>query len=184
MARTAACDASAMGQGIRADRPLPADSLLATYAQQRAYTDCYTTDVAGSVSLAEYVETFYTGRLFRIERWLLGVVVAKRSTDAELRELAQGIRHEFSAWRVEARTDEQLLMCDLAGRTRSWFRVAPGESRRTTRLYFGSAVVPTVDPQTGRARMGAVFRLLLGIHRLYSRALLASARGRLARARD
>ena len=50
-----------------------------------------------------------------------------------------------------------------------------------TRLYFGSAVVPVDDARTGRRRIGTVFVLLLGFHRVYSRVLLWAARARLRR---
>jgi hypothetical protein len=49
----------------------------------------------------------------------------------------------------------------------------------TTRLYFGSAVVPKVDRASGRASFGIAFHMLSGFHRIYSRALLRSARSRL-----
>jgi hypothetical protein len=51
----------------------------------------------------------------------------------------------------------------------------PGEGPQTTRLYFGSAVVPTMNPRTGSVALGLGFTALLGFHRLYSRALLAAA---------
>ena len=57
--------------------------------------------------------------------------------------------------------------------------IEPGAA--STRLYFGSGIVPRVDRVTGEKRMGWGYRLLLGFHRLYSRALLAAARTRLAR---
>jgi len=52
---------------------------------------------------------------------------------------------------------------------------------RSTRLFFGSAVVPIVDKRSGAVRMGAAYRALLGFHKLYSRLLLHAAVGRLAR---
>jgi len=71
-------------------------------------------------------------------------------------------------------------MCDFQSRTRSWLMVEPGAA--STRLYFGSGIVPRVDRRTGEKRMGPGFRALLGFHKLYSRALLATACARLARA--
>jgi hypothetical protein len=75
------------------------------------------------------------------------------------------------------------LLTDMTGRTRSWLMVAPtgnGDSGGT-QLYFGSAVVPVADLATGARRMGFVFGALLGFHKLYSRALLWSARRKLTR---
>jgi hypothetical protein len=83
---------------------------------------------------------------------------------------------------VEDRAANQLLMCDLAGRTRSWLMVAPLQAggASSTRLYFGSAVVPVRDMASGQPRMGLLFKALLGFHKLYSRILLQAARSRLA----
>ena len=51
---------------------------------------------------------------------------------------------KFAAWHVENRSENEILMCDFRGRTRSWLMVAPVStvSDARTRLYFGSAVVP------------------------------------------
>ena len=81
---------------------------------------------------------------------------------------------------VKARAADQLLMCDIGGRTRSWLMVAPSDVPRHTRLYFGSAVVPVVNQATGKSSMGFGFTALLGFHKLYSRALLGAAATRLA----
>ncbi len=156
-------------------------ALLTKYAAAGAFTDCYAADVARPVSLAEFVETFYTGRLFKMERLLLRLLVSLPSTDAEARELASGARTAFAAWRVEERTADQLLMCDLRGRTRSWLMVAPVAATGRTTLHFGSAVLPVVSRSSGEARMSGSFHALLGFHAWYSRALLESARARLAR---
>ena len=158
--------------------PLPPRALLAKYAET-GYVDCYTAKVPRSVSHAEYVEAFYTGRLFKVERMLLGLFLSKPSTDIQARRLAAGEVGDFAAWRVEGRTADQLLMCDIGGRTRSWLMVASAPLPAQTELYFGSAVVPVVNRATGKSGMGFVFKALLGFHRVYSRALLGSARSRL-----
>jgi hypothetical protein len=165
--------------------PLPPEALLARYVGAGAYTDCYATDLHGFVSHEEYVETFYTGTLFKIERLLLRLFLSKPSTDIQAKQLAAGEAANFAAWRVEDRTTNQLLMCDIGGRTRSWLMVSAAShgSTPTTRLYFGSAVVPTVSRAAGTQSMGFLFRALLGFHKIYSRALLGSARARLARLR-
>jgi hypothetical protein len=160
---------------------LPPHALLARYASAGAYTDCFTTDVAGAVSHAAFVEVFYTGALFKVERLLLGLFIGKPSTDEQARQLAAGDANSFAAWTVEDRSTDQLLLRAIDGRTRSWLMVAPAaaEPGRGTRLYFGSAVVPAVNRSTGRASMGLPFKALLGFHKAYSRALLGSARARL-----
>jgi hypothetical protein len=162
---------------------LPEKALLAQYTRSGAYTDCYVAELARPVSHAEYVEAFYTGKLFKLERLLLAWFASRPSTDRQAKELACGALARFAAWRVEARSPDQLLLCDISGRTRSWLMVAPARvgDAATTRLYFGSAVVPVLDKQSGKASFGFAFKALLGFHKLYSRALLSAARARLAR---
>jgi hypothetical protein len=164
---------------------LPPDALLARYSGAGGYADCFTTEIPGTVSHAEYVEAFYTGRVFKLERLLLKVFLSKPCTDAQVRELAAGRLDHFSAWSVEGRATDQILLRALDGRTRSWLMVAPVDGSSVgTRLYFGSAVIPVADKKTGKRRMGFLFTALLGFHKLYSRVLLASACARLARGRD
>jgi hypothetical protein len=162
---------------------LPEQALLTKYARGGAYTDCYAAYIARPVSHAEYVEAFYTSGLFKLERLLLGWFASKPSTDAQAKQLASGVVGKFAAWRVEERSADQLLMCDFTRRTRSWLMVVPFGSGGAvfTRLYFGSAVVPTLDKESGKPRLGFTFTALLSFHKLYSRALLYAARLRLAR---
>jgi len=157
---------------------LPAQALLLGYSGGGAHTDCFMIETAARVSLARYVEAFYTSWLFRLERLVL-TLAARPSSDLQAAELAAGGRTTFAAWEVESRDVDQLLMRDVTGRTRSWFMVVPAAAG--TRLYFGSAVTGTRRSTTGPARPGPMFRVLLGFHKLYSRALLAAARGRLQR---
>jgi hypothetical protein len=161
--------------------PLPDDALLRSYLKEGAYTDCYVTDFAGPVSHAQYVTAFYTTFLFKLERLILAWFVSKPSTDDGARQLAAGSSEVFAAWRVEQRSENQLLLCDFRGATRSWLMVAPEASggSQGTRLYFGSAVVPRRNTKTGTPRLALGFRLLLGFHKLYSVLLLYSAKSRL-----
>ena len=152
--------------------------MLRRYLDHGAYADCFCTDVPAPVSQAGYIAAFYTTPLFKLERLLLGWFVSRPSSDAQARELASGVADRFAAWSVEGRDADQLLMCDFASRTRSWLMSRTGPEPGSTRLYFGSAVVPRVDAKTGQRSMGWGFRILLGFHKLYSRALLASARSR------
>ena len=158
---------------------LPAHSLLGKY-RASGYADCYSAEITPPVSHAEYVEVFYTTKPFKLERLLLRWLVSRPSTDAQARELAAGSLDRFAAWTVEARAADQLLLCDFHGRTRSWLMSEPLANGEGTRLYFGSAVVPSVDRATGKARMGFVFGALLGFHKIYSQVLLRAAVARLA----
>jgi hypothetical protein len=162
---------------------LPQTALLSKYQQQDAYTDCYSVVVPRSISHSEYIEAFYTTPLFKVERFILATLVSRPSTDIQAKQLAAGEVETFAAWNVEGKAENQLLLCDFLGRTRSWLMTAVGEQGNpaSTRLYFGSAVVPERNAKTGQAKYGLGFHAMLGFHRLYSRALLRSAASRLAR---
>ena len=129
----------------------------------------------------QFVTAFYTTPLFKLERVILKWAVSKPSTDVDAQQLASGAVDTFAAWRVEKRSENQLLMCDLHGRTRSWLMVAPLKTDRgpATRLYFGSAVVPVKSVPTATPTLELGFRALLGFHKMYSKALLSAARSRL-----
>jgi hypothetical protein len=148
----------------------PAGSFLASYAQRGAYTDCYSLTVAGHVTLHDLVEAFYTTRLFKLERWVLARVLNMHSTDDQARQLALGRIDRFAAWKVEQRSDREVLLD--AGQTRSWLSVEPQATpEASTHLLFGSAVVP----MRKGGGMGLAFHALLGLHKLYSQLLLAAA---------
>lgn len=157
---------------------LPEKALLMGYAGGGAHTDCFVIEAAANISLARYVEAFYTSWLFRLERLVL-TLAARSSSDQQAAALAAGRATSFAAWTVELRAADQLLMCDVTARTRSWFMVAP--TAGGTRLYFGSAVTTNRHRASRPAAIGPVFRSLIGVHGLYARALLAAARGRLQR---
>ncbi len=164
---------------------LPHGALLSKYQHGGAYADCYVTEAARRVSHAEYVEAFYTTALFKVERLLLSWFASKPSTDVQAGQLAAGTLDSFAAWSVEGRSANQLLLSDFRGRTRSWLMVVSPENSalEDTHLYFGSAVVPVVSKKAGTRTLGLGFRLLLGFHKLYSRALLFAAKCRLERTR-
>jgi hypothetical protein len=156
----------------------PPDSLLRTYRGGRRperwgqYGDCFSVEVARSVTLEEFVLAFYTSGVFRLERCILRLLIGVASTDADARALAQGSQDGFAIWRAGARSDSQLLMCDRYESTRSWFRVLPVESG--TMLQFGSAVA-SARQIDGAPSKRPGFRLLLGFHVLYSKVLLRAA---------
>lgn len=175
---------------------LPENALLQEYAQSGAYTDCYVTEITGSYTHAAYVTAFYKTWLFRLERVILKFLAKTPSTDQQALDVAEGQLDTFAAWHVEKRADNQLLMCDFRGRTRSWFMSEPvicepitrepftreqsdATTSPTTRLYFGSAVVLDSKESADAKRIGLTFKLLLGFHKLYSRLLLAAAARRL-----
>lgn len=145
---------------------VPESSLLARYVGNGGYTDVYTINVPGIFSQQQFVNAFYTSRLFRIERAILSWIAGRPSTDTDVNALAGGRSNTFAVWSVEARIENELLLKDITGKTRSWLHAAavdgmlPGgtglggtESSSTasssTMLFFGSAVMPRVNPTTG-----------------------------------
>jgi hypothetical protein len=158
---------------------LPVRALTQRYRAKGFFTDAYVMTIDREVSLAAFVEAFYTTRLFKLERAILAVIVRKPSTDAQARALGLGEIDAFAAWTVEARETEQLLLRDLNGGTRSWLMRETVDGG--TRLYFGSVVVGKSDGAAGPPRMGLVFRALLGFHRRYSVGLMRAAHRRLTR---
>lgn len=144
--------------------PLPPGSLLESYRAAGGYVDCFIAEVPRAVSLPQLIEAFYTSRAFLPERWLIGALLGRRADNHDVARLAVGKVQRFSAWSVEARRDDQILLCDYQGRTRSWLMVQPIAGG--TRIHFGSAVVKPGDP---------AFKALLGFHRWYSRILLRGA---------
>jgi hypothetical protein len=157
---------------------LPDQALLNKCSINGSYVDCYCADIPKQISFRDFILAFYTTPLFKVERFILKYAVSRPSTDIQAMQLADGVSREFAAWYVESRGENQLLMCDLSERTRSWLMVAPG-SDGGTRLYFGSGVVPVQDPKTGKPSMGLIFQVLLGFHQIYSILLLYSAKLRI-----
>ena len=170
--------------------PLPEKALLVKYRDAsrpgaaRTYTDCYAASVEATVDLADFVFAFYTTPVFRLERLILKYLASRPSTDEQARALARGSTTAFAAWDVEDRRADQLLMCDLHQRTRSWFMVAPADNRSASLLLFGSAVVPVEGRANGEWSLGKGYQLLLGFHKLSSRILLNAARRRLSSSRN
>jgi hypothetical protein len=165
--------------------PLPSDALLQRYVESHDYADCYCTDVDGDVTQSQFVLAFYTAWLFKLERLFLKYTVFKPSTDTQARQLADGNTDRFSAWSVEARTANQLVMCDYQGRTRSWLMAVPvpTSAGMRTRLYFGTAIVRRHSRLAGKRSLGIFFMALLPFHWVYSRALLRTTRSHVVRLR-
>src|SRR5688572_14896055 len=158
---------------------VPTHTLLDKYSSMNgAYVDCYSTEILGEVTFSEFIFAFYTTLLFRLERFILKLVVSKPSTDTQARQLSNSTSAKFAAWRVESRNENELLMCDFRERTRSWLMTVPVRTVNgpRTRLYFGSAIVPTRNPKTGEPSLGFGFQALLGFHKVYSVLLLYFAK--------
>ncbi len=160
---------------------LPANALLQRYRDNGNYTDCYATEIPATVHYSDYISAFYTTRLFKLERFMLDKLLHKPSSDIDARRLATEEADTFAAWFVEARDNDQILLSDYRRKTRSWLMLLPVDDAKAlrTRLYFGSAVVASKDTTTQSSAINLSTRALLVFHKLYSRALLASARSKL-----
>ena len=154
------------------EAPLPDNALLQEFVDRGEYTDCFVVQVGNDVTFAEYVEAFYTTRLFKAERLILKWLVARPSTDAEAKQVSRNEIHAFAAWKEHSRSDNQLVMMDFRQQTCSWFMLVPQPNEN--RLYFGSAVMRKRETPSGK-KLKWTYRWLLGFHRIYSRALLHAA---------
>ncbi|MEZ5714882.1 MAG: hypothetical protein R3D85_06765 [Paracoccaceae bacterium] len=134
------------------------------------------TEVPGTPGLADYVAAFYTSPAFRPERALLGLIARRRP-----------MTPTRGAWPGRNR---QLLGLDGRGPQRGPASHARRDRRHPLLVHGRARPRPGPHPAPlrlgrgaapGTTRLGPMFHLLLGFHRLYSRALLASARRRLLR---
>jgi hypothetical protein len=100
------------------------------------------------VSHASSSEAFYTTALFKLERFVLRVFL-DRAVERPRGGAARARRARRVRRLVGGRPPaDQLLLADLAGRTRSWLMVAR-RRRARHRLYFGSAVVARRSARPG-----------------------------------
>lgn len=149
---------------------VPENSLLDIYKQKGDFTDCYMITLPTAVSLPQFIEAFYTTRLFKLERWILATFLNYQASDEQATQLSLSNISLFSAWQVEKRLINEIILS--AWQTRSWLCVAPQQNNTaSTQLYFGSAVVSAQS--TGK--VNPLFHLLGGFHKLYSKLLLRAA---------
>jgi hypothetical protein len=160
---------------------IPLGSLTNSYANAGAFVDCYYVDIPKEVTLEHYLEAFYTTPLFKVERTLLSVITCKFALDIEAKALSLGHSERYSIWTVEKRISDQIILRDVTKKTRSWLMVQkPSASKsETTRLMFGSVVIPKEITENGQGKFGILFHGLSRFHRRYSRALLNAAYKRL-----
>ena len=162
---------------------LPPESLLNRYKESKDFTDCYRIDLEQKIDFKDYVYAFYTSWLFKLERFVLKWLVNKPSTDEGVQLLALGEVKKFAAWSVEARAENQLLLCDYQGQTRSWLRVIEQDDGVTS-IYFGSAVVYKRDNKGRTIEFNQVFKFISLFHHIYSKALLSCAAKKLLKLRN
>lgn len=158
--------------------PIPENGLLNAYARQPGcYTDCFYVDVPGTVKFSDYVHAFFNTPVFRLERKILGLFASSPSVDKDVADLASGAGDTLAMWKVEARDATQVIMAVGKSPIKTWLMSHESSaSSGATRLYFGSAVQPLEHSPSGAPRIGRMFHIFLGFHKLYSRILLWSAK--------
>ena len=163
---------------------LPESTLLAQLRRDGSYVDCFSLTLPIAATQAEFIEAFYTSKLFKAERFIIRLLAGKRSTDEQAAELAAGSGSAFAVWQVTARTANEILLTDASGRTSSWLMAVPigTAGGSSTGLFFGSAIKPrrASSAAGGQPQFGRLFHAVLGLHNLYSRWLLEAAAHRLA----
>jgi hypothetical protein len=154
---------------------LPKSACLNDYEHHAGvYTDCFQTELPKGGTLESYINAFFNTWLFRIERMILNTAAKKLVSDEDIARLAQGTSNTMSAWQVERRDADQILLEVPQTPIRTWL-MRSGEGEKT-QLYFGSAILPDAVDRNGNAKMPFLFHALLGFHKLYARALLFSAK--------
>ncbi len=78
---------------------VPQDSLLAGFGGPADYRDCFVREVSGEVSLADYIERFYSSAVFGPERVVLGLIGRGASME-DIRALARGKSDRLAVWEV------------------------------------------------------------------------------------
>jgi hypothetical protein len=156
------------------------NTLVASFLE-KGYADSYRTEVDGHISMKDYVYKFYTSPLFKLERFILTWSVRKPSTDMQAKEISEGNTNKFAAWTLEDRRENELLMRDMADRTRSWFMVNHLGTKENpkTQLYFGTGISPSPKRNTEKSSIGFFFTALLPFHKAYSVLLLYFAKRQL-----
>ena len=139
---------------------VPEGSLLAGFGGPDDYRDAFCREVAGTVSLEQFIERFYCSMAFRPERLVLGLI-GRGASNADASALARGEANGIAVWEVVERTDSEILLESKDTGTASWLAVEAGETG--TKLLFGSWVGSLND---------SGWRFMFHPHQWYSRLLL------------
>ncbi|MEM9351190.1 MAG: hypothetical protein AAGA47_13100, partial [Pseudomonadota bacterium] len=137
--------------------------LISRYSGGGSHVDAYAVTTAEPVELSDYVSAFFQTPVFRLERRLLSF--GGHASDAgQVLALAEGTGEAMAAWRVEDRSDRELLLTVPGTPIRTWLAVDEAQ------VWFGSAVLAD---ETGKIAFAA--RALMPFHAFYSRLLLSLA---------
>ncbi|WP_421989588.1 hypothetical protein [Qipengyuania sp.] len=154
---------------------LPEGSLLAAFGGAQDYRDCFCREVAGTVTLEEFIKRFYCSTAFRPERIVLGLI-GRGASNIDAKALAHGQADAIAVWKVVERREDEILLESKGTGTASWLAVEPlqsgfgavGAKTPRTRLLFGSWV--------GNLEQSG-WRVMQRPHQWYSRFLLGGVRG-------
>lgn len=161
--------------------PVPDTSLLAHQAADPDhYADCYSVNLPCEADLSAYLTAFFSLPIMRLERLIIAAM-GTPSRAQDVAALASGASDQLAIWKVEQRTEDQIVMRVSGGRIRTW--LMRENTNDGTRLYFGSSVEPIEKPD-GTVTLGPSIKTLEGFHRLYSRILIAGAARRLKRVKS
>lgn len=152
----------------------PEGALIRRYTTSPGgYSDCFYVDIPADVTLSDYILAFFSTPIFRMERLLLNLIPSGRSNAQCVLDLASGAGERMAGWKTETRNENQLLLAVGNGPIRTWLMVQGNQpANEKTRLYFGSAVLPTKMTKEGRPQLASVFQLFLSLHIIYSRLLI------------
>jgi len=156
---------------------IPCSALLHGHVERGEYADAFYTDISDSVNLSAYIRAFYSSRVMRAERFILKFIGKPSSAD-QVEMLATGEISEFAAWSVAERLENEILLPDFHDHTCSWLMVSYPSTGKT-RLHFGTGVHRMRQQGEGAASLNMFFRATNGLHLLYSKVLLRSARNQL-----
>ena len=166
---------------------LPKESLLAHYGGPGDYRDCFCREIAGEVTLSQYIERFYSSMAFGPERVILSLI-GRGATAENIRALARGDSDRIAVWEVIERTPDQILLLSKDTNTASWLSVSSSDAavgKTQTSSSSGCEAQPQAEPVGQQTRLlfgswvGGIdksgWRVMLQPHVWYSRLLLGAA---------
>ena len=155
----------------------PGNSFLLSLSKDYGvYSDCFVATVEGHIDFQTLIDVFFDTWVFRIERLILAAAGMRPANYQALQQLASGKTDHFAAWKVVQRDTSQMLLAVPGSGIRTWLMVQPVNTDPTsTRLYFGSAIVPKPGVDGEKAQKALLRRLMNRFHLFYSKLLLSAA---------
>lgn len=156
---------------------VPEGSFLKAYeGREGCETDCFQADVPGHPDIDRFVHIFFDTWVFRIERRLLALLGEDYATSEDVAALAGRSSDTLAAWTVQDRSADEIILAFKRPRGRTWLQATQLDgSLGSTRLRFGSALLPNIDSEGQTASISWGLKIGLPLHRLYARLLLAAA---------